>query len=224
MTLLISRVLGVASFLRLTSGTCVTSGRTLTLTGVGCVLKTGTWQSSNVRESGIRYPFPIQTRRRVSLPLQLGKSVRRCERRVRSIASHWRVRVPSGQTDNSAPLTSPTVSEGSHSTVTVNPSRLAKRNRRVILFLSYLYGGLDFLVEETIGPTGLTSTDSTVPSVSVSWSFLGAGRSGLSTGSGAAESSAGSSGDSAVSGASSTAFGSVSGSLAASDITKLLVV
>jgi hypothetical protein len=59
---------------------------------------------------------------------------------------------PSGQTDNNAPLTSPTVSLGSQAIVTVSPSRLANKKRNVILLGSNLYAGRDFLDDETMGP------------------------------------------------------------------------
>ena len=58
---------------------------------------------------------------------------------------------PEGHTDRRAALTSPTVSDGLHSIVTANPSRLANRNRSVILLGSYLYGGRDFLLEDSKG-------------------------------------------------------------------------
>jgi hypothetical protein len=89
--------------------------------------------------------------------------------------------LPLGHTDNSDVLTSPTVSEGSHSIVTVSPSRLAKRNRNVIFDGSYLYGGRFFFEVETIGSDvtrPLTPTprfaisspaDSAVASVSLSF-------------------------------------------------------
>ena len=51
-------------------------GLTDTLTGVGCVLKTGIWQSCSVRESGDKNPFPIQIRRKSSPSSQFGTSVR----------------------------------------------------------------------------------------------------------------------------------------------------
>lgn len=50
------------------------SGRTLTLIGVGCVLKTGTSQSFNDRLSGIRIPLPIHINLTRSPPEQLGRS------------------------------------------------------------------------------------------------------------------------------------------------------
>jgi hypothetical protein len=50
------------------------SGLTLTLTGVGCVLKTGIWQSCNVRVSGINNPLPMQINRTFSPPEQDGRS------------------------------------------------------------------------------------------------------------------------------------------------------
>ena len=67
--------------------------------------------------------------------------------------AHARARSPSGQTDNNAPLTSPTVSLGSQAIVTVSPSRLANKKRNVILLGSNLYAGRDFLDDETMGPT-----------------------------------------------------------------------
>lgn len=70
----------------------------------------------------------------------------------RLLCSH----VPSGQADISAPFTSPTVSPGLHSIVTAKPSLLANRNRRVILFGSYLKDGLDFFEDEMIGVAGST--------------------------------------------------------------------
>jgi hypothetical protein len=48
--------------------------RTETLTGVGWVLKVGTWQSSSDRESGIKIPFPIQIKGSQSAPEHVGIS------------------------------------------------------------------------------------------------------------------------------------------------------
>ena len=48
--------------------------------------------------------------------------------------------LPFGHIDNSAPLTSPTVSDGLHSNITFTPSLFAKINLSVILFGSYTYG------------------------------------------------------------------------------------
>lgn len=47
-------------------------GLTDTLIGVGCVLNTGSWQSSNVRVSGVKHPFPMQINRKRSPPLHSG--------------------------------------------------------------------------------------------------------------------------------------------------------
>jgi len=102
----------------------VFSGLTETFTGVGCVLKTGTWQSSSDRESGISIPLPMHINRNLSPPEQFGNSF--------------------GQTDNKAPFTSPIVSAGLHSRWTAKPSRLANINRRITLSGSYLYGGRFF--------------------------------------------------------------------------------
>ena len=49
-------------------------GLTDTLTGVGCVLNTGTWQSSSVLVSGMSIPFPMQISRNWSPPEQSGRS------------------------------------------------------------------------------------------------------------------------------------------------------
>jgi hypothetical protein len=57
--------------------------------------------------------------------------------------------LPSSHTDINAAFTSATVSWGSHSSVTVSPSRLA-RNRSVILSGSSLYNGRDRFVDDTI--------------------------------------------------------------------------
>lgn len=51
------------------------SGLTETFTGVGCVVKTGTWHSSKDRESGMRMPLPMHTKRSRSLTVHLGRSV-----------------------------------------------------------------------------------------------------------------------------------------------------
>ena len=50
------------------------SGVTATLTGVACVWKTGSAQSSSVRESGMRMPLPMQISRIRSPPEQSGSS------------------------------------------------------------------------------------------------------------------------------------------------------
>ena len=52
----------------------VALGLTDTLMGVGCVLKTGILQSSKVRVSGMRNPFPMHTSRSSSPPSQSGRS------------------------------------------------------------------------------------------------------------------------------------------------------
>ena len=51
------------------------SGVMATFTGVAWVLKTGTSQSSRVRLSGCRIPFPMQMRRRRPPPEQGGSTV-----------------------------------------------------------------------------------------------------------------------------------------------------
>ena len=58
---------------------------------------------------------------------------------------------PSGHTDNNDFFTSATVSDGSHSIVTVRPSRFANKNRNVTLAGSNLYGGRVFLELDTTG-------------------------------------------------------------------------
>ena len=49
-------------------------GFTWTLTGVGCVLKTGIWQSSNVRVPGMSNSFPMQNSRTLSPTETSGRS------------------------------------------------------------------------------------------------------------------------------------------------------
>lgn len=70
--------------------------------------------------------------------------------------------LPLGHSEIKRALTWPTVSLGSQSIVTANPSRLANRNRKVILLGSYLKAGRFFFDDEVVVTTcgDFSSSDS----------------------------------------------------------------